>query len=134
MKLCDHQHTHGRWSCACDGRLVTGDRTMMIRPLDTVTKMLISPEAHAAILRGVALTALDDARLARRKAHVSPSEESIRAAFRACVFATRALLRASEHHPDDEMEMIENAMLMGEVAHGLKARLVRLIVEAGDST
>jgi hypothetical protein len=87
---------------------------------------MISAEAHALILRRVALAAVDDARTAWRKAHAEPSEDYIRAAFRACVLATRALRRASSEHPDDEQAMLAEATLLDEAAVGLKARLVRI--------
>jgi hypothetical protein len=88
---------------------------------------VISAQAHAAILRRVASTAIDDARAAWRKARASPNEKRIRAAFRSCVFAARALRRAAGVLPHDAPQMIEEAKKLDSAAEELKARLVRIV-------
>lgn len=93
----------------------------------------ISAEAQAAIRRKVAIRAVDEARKAWKRAHALPTERNVRAAFRACVLATRTLRRASEDHPRDEQDLIDEAMLIDEVATTLKHQLAR-IVEAGASS
>ena len=87
----------------------------MIRDSDPAGA-IVSPEAHALILRKVAFAAVHDARAAWRTARDTPLEAQVRAAFRACVFASRALLRASEVLPDDEDALIEQSFLLNEVA------------------
>lgn len=87
---------------------------------------MTDPDAHATILRSVAFATVDDARSAWRVAHTSPTEENIRAAYLACVLAARALRRASEVWPDDELAMIEESILLDEAAVTLNAKLVRL--------
>lgn len=84
-----------------------------------------APDAHARTLRLVALTALDDARAAWREAEKNPSEQNTLAALRLCTLAKRALLRASEHWPDYEEDMIERALLIGELTVGLSRSLAR---------
>jgi len=88
---------------------------------------MVGDDRHAAILRRVALVALDEAQAAQRLAQEAPSEGLTRAAFRACVFARRALLRASEVQSDSrkETKMIELSMVMAEAAEALSASLVR---------
>ena len=85
---------------------------------------MISAEAHAEILRAVAMTTAGDARSAWGKAKASPTQANLRAAFRACVLAARAMRRASTVWPDVELAMIEESLLLDEIAAGLKARLV----------
>ena len=86
----------------------------MIRDSDPVGST-VSPEAHALILRKVAFAAVHDARAAWKTARDSPLEAHVRAAFRACAFAARALLRASKVLPDDEDALIEQSLLLNEV-------------------
>jgi hypothetical protein len=100
-----------------------------IRHSDTIAPMAES-DAHAAILRMAALRAVADARAAWRDARTTPSEESIRAALRACALAARTLRRASAENPDEEQEMLDRAALLDESSVGLKRRLVRLVEQA----
>lgn len=101
---------------------------------------MISAHAHAVILRRVATTAIDDARAAWKKARASPNEKRIRAAFRSCVFAARALRQAAgvlPHHagpmikeaerPHDAGLMIEEAERLDAAAAELLAKLVRIV-------
>lgn len=85
-----------------------------------------STEADAAILRRVALTALDDSRTAWREAHKHPTVANVRAAFRACVLAARALRRASLALPNEAQQMFEEADKVDDAAAELKARLIRM--------
>lgn len=82
---------------------------------------------HAEILRRVAVATVRDAQAAQQMADDRPSEDNLRAAFRACLLAARSLRRASEHYPDEEDAMIERSILLDEIAIGLKRRLVRLV-------
>lgn len=94
----------------------------MTRLSDIIAKM---PD-RAAILRVAALAAMMDARAAWKIARDRPSDANTRTAFRLCTLAARLLRRASEEHPSEEREMIERAMMLDEVAAGLKVQLVRL--------
>lgn len=94
---------------------------------------MISADAHAAILRKVASTAVDDARAAWKMARTSPTETHVRAAFRACVFADRALRSAADALPDEAAQMLEEADRIGAAADKLKGQMVR-IVETDDAT
>lgn len=91
---------------------------------------MISPHAHAAILRKVAHTAVEDARAAWKLARKRPNEKRTRAAFRSCVFAARALRRSADTLPRDREQMIEEAERLDAAAEELKAKLVRLVVGA----
>lgn len=88
--------------------------------------MKLSPEAHAVILRRVALTALTDSRKAWRLARKRPTIARVRAAFRACVFAARSLRKASEVLPAEVQEMLAEAERVDRAAATMKARLVRM--------
>lgn len=99
----------------------------MTRPSDTIVPML---PTHAVILRRVAASAMRDARAAQTAVAKMRSEDNLRAAFRTCLFAARALHRASSEFPDEEDAFIEQAMLMNEIAGGFKLELVRLIEPA----
>lgn len=81
---------------------------------------------HAEIGRAVAIIAVKEAKTAQLLADKSPSETHIRGAYRASVFAKRSLLKASEDNPDDEVAMIDLALLFGEQALSLLARLVHM--------
>lgn len=98
----------------------------MIRRSDMIASMTDASD-HSAILRMVALTAVEDARAAWRAAQVRPSEESVRAALRLCVLATRALRRASTGNPDEEDEMLDRAALLAETSAALNRDLARLV-------
>lgn len=88
---------------------------------------LADADAHAAILRAVAVATVKDARAAWREAHSIPNEETLLRALRLCTLAERSLLRASEVHPAEEDEMIERALLIGELSVGLNRRLAELV-------
>lgn len=88
--------------------------------------MRVSDEAAAAVRRKVALTAVDDARVKWRRASKTPTPGLLRQALRACVLASVALLRASEDKPEDELAMIEQALLLDESAATLKRQLSEL--------
>lgn len=88
------------------------------------------PKKHAAILRSVAVRALADARSAWTKARKVPGERLTRAAFRACVFAARALRKAAAVLPLEAEQMLDEAERIDRAAADLKAKLVRLVVGA----
>ncbi len=90
-----------------------------------------NPKTHAAILRKVALRAVEDARAAWKKARKTPGERLTRSAFRACVFAARALRQAAEVHPLEAAPMLEEAERIDAAGTKLKAQLAR-IVEGAD--
>lgn len=78
------------------------------------------------ILRMVALRALGDARERWRDADARPTETNLRLALSTCVFAARALRRASSANPDEEDEMLDRAMLLDEAAVQMSRRLAQL--------
>jgi hypothetical protein len=89
----------------------------------------ITPEAHAAVLRKVALTALRDARDAQKKARATPTEACVRAAFHACVFAARAARNAAKALPKGEREeLLLEGTHMATLGEALKNQLVRIAV------
>ena len=85
-----------------------------------------SAEVDAAILRRVAATALDDSRAAWRTAHASPTVEHVRAAFRACILAARALRRAAGVLPSEAPQLFDEADKVDDAAAELKSRLVSM--------
>ena len=85
-----------------------------------------SADAEAAILRRVAATALDDCRTAWRTARDSPTVEHVRAAFRACIFAARALRRAASVLPSEAPQLFDAADKVDDAAAELKSKLVRM--------
>lgn len=89
------------------------------------------PRKHAAILRSVAVRALADARAAWKRASKTPGERLTRAAFRACVFAARALRKAADVHPLEAEQMLEEAGRIDAASRKLNAQLAR-IVEGAD--
>lgn len=89
-------------------------------------KSMPSTEADAAILRRVAATALDDSRAAWKEAHERPTAASVRAAFRSCVFAARALRRAAGVLPSEAQAMRDAAGRLDVAAGELKAKLVAM--------
>lgn len=99
---------------------------MMTHPSDTIDTM-VSEQSHAAILRKAALTAVNDARSAWKTAYASPTEDSVRGAYRACVLAARALRKAAQFAPDEASEMLQEAVRIEATAAGLKGRLVRIV-------
>lgn len=92
-------------------------------------------QAHAEILRMVALDALADARAAWRKSKAKPTEANLRAALRSSVLAARALRRASAsvENANEEHAMLDKAALLDETSAGLKRQLARLVVSASES-
>ncbi len=82
---------------------------------------------NPVILRAVAKRAVGEARAACRAAEASPTEETLRGAYYACVLAQRTLLRSSLMCPDEEEAMIEESMLFGELGLPFQRKLVRLI-------
>jgi hypothetical protein len=97
----------------------------MTHPSDKMRPMA-DPGKHATILRRVSFRAYRDAQSAISTASLSPSEANLRAAYQACVFAKRSLLRASEANPDEEEAMIEAALLIGETGVGLLRKLAQM--------
>lgn len=88
---------------------------------------------RALILRKIAIASVHEARAAWRRARDEPVEANVRGSYRACVLAARALLRASEVNPDDEEAMIEEALLIREVAQTALIKLVTKWPDAGAS-
>lgn len=77
------------------------------------------------ILRAVAMTAAAEARAAIAAAQGETSEVRLRSAYRACVFAARALRRASiDQSKADETAMIEASILFDEQGYRLRRRLL----------
>lgn len=86
-------------------------------------------QAHVLILRRVASAAVDDARAAWRKTIGPPNEQRVRAAYRACVFAARALHQyaTAPGVPKAEAgQVLAQADRLKATAEQLKAKLVRL--------
>lgn len=88
---------------------------------------MLSEQAHAAVLRRVATTAIADARAAWRRAREHPDEKHTREAFRLCVFAARSLRTAAHVLPRDRRAMLAEAKKLEAAADDLKARLVRIV-------
>lgn len=78
----------------------------------------------------VARAALDDATSARQIADNAPTEENLRVAYRACVFAARALRGASQKDPGQEQAMIERSILLDEES----ALILRKLARFGESS
>ncbi len=98
--------------------------------MPTMTTRHSNPKTHAAILRKVAVRALEDARVAWTKARKTPGERLTRAAFRACVFAARALRKAADVLPLEAEQMLEEAARIDTAGLELKAKLARIVVGA----
>lgn len=89
----------------------------------------VNPRAHALILRKVADRAVEDARAAWRKVTAKPGERNTRAAYRACVFAARAMRQAAQAAPADVAKaMADEIALLDAAALVLKVKLARLAV------
>ena len=97
---------------------------MTIRHSDTVNPMPQKPSP--AIVRRVSVLAVRAARLAWTKAHESPSEATLRHAYRSCVLASRALRKAAAVTPRDAKEILEQAERIDVTAEELKASLASL--------
>lgn len=91
----------------------------------------LSPQASAIVLRRVAVVALDDARTRWTAANKDPSVRRVRAAFRSCVLAARALREAAAVLPLEAEQMIEAAKRIEAASKELNAKLAR-IVEGAD--
>ena len=87
---------------------------------------MISARAHARILRTVAGRALDDARDAWKEARASPTEDTVRSAFRACVFAARALRRVAEVTSGEAVATLAAAERVDAAASTLRDQLVEV--------
>lgn len=89
--------------------------------------MQLSAEAQAAILRKVAALTLGKARTAWKKARDSPTEKRVRAAFYACVLASRTLRKAAAVTPGQATEMLAEAGRIDVEAKALNAQLARIV-------
>ncbi len=87
-------------------------------------------EHDIEIRRRVALSTLVAARIAWKAADDSPTEDNLQTAFGACLLASRSLRRAADDKPDDEDVMLDKALLIDELALGLKTKLVRMLESA----
>lgn len=98
----------------------------MIRHSDTVNPMA-KPRESAAILRRVAVMAVRDARAAWMKARPSesPSEATLRKAYRSGVLAARSLRKAAAVSPRDRPAILEEADRVDAAVAELLSRLVR---------
>jgi hypothetical protein len=82
------------------------------------------------ILRKVARQAVADARAALETAHSAATDDQLLSAYRACVFAARALRRASVDSPaPDEKAMIEQSIRFDEEGYSLRRRLVQTALD-----
>lgn len=86
----------------------------------------MSERANPAILRVVAERALDDARAAWRAARAASTEDAVRAAFRGCVFASRALRRAAPFFAGERDSMVATADRADAAASALLHELVAI--------
>ena len=86
----------------------------------------LSPKAHAAILLKVASKTLSEARQAWRHARFHPDEVSLRAAFRACVLASRTSRKAAEAWSNDAVKarrLTDEAKKLDTAANDLRSKL-----------
>lgn len=89
--------------------------------------MQLSADAQAMILRRVAAVTLNDARAAWKKARDAPTEKRVRAAYRACVLASRTLRKAAKVTPDQAADMQAEATRIDVTAGMLQRQLVSII-------
>lgn len=89
-----------------------------------------SADRDRAIARAVARRAATEARAAVAAAREHPTDERLRSAYRACVFAARALRRGSEGQSKaDETAMIEASIRFDEQGYGLRRELLADAIE-----